>query len=348
MRQLPFVLLLSGSLLGCVASSATDSPSDPGSVTSALSQPNGGYDTADEAPMFGASADFDASAIEADAAVTDPMAQDSSVTTLASSPTAAGRDVIVMWGHLPIDRNAQPRDWSGQLQLSRGAMIVRRTVGFEQATDKLLPRSAADTVAFQSITKPFVDGLALRVLDPDPSAGDLSLVYTSTPPAGSAIPSVTYTLDLSQLDAGPIVVDAGNGDKLIAIGQHEHDTDGCAGGFMRGRWHALAPSVGVYLGIVTNRLGEPVGHVRGIYGVRKDGAKVMFGKFIDRQGKFLGILAGTYGNGDFLARWKTPGDDDHGRIRGMYVESSAADAGAFAARWAQTQCSEDPDPTAAP
>lgn len=345
MRQLPLVLLLSGSLLGCVSSSSTDAPSDPGQVTSALSQPNGGYDTADEAPEFGASADFTAASIETDTPVTDTMASDPAVTALAGSATAEGRDVIVLWGHLPRDPNAPARDWSGQFQLSRGALIVRRTVGFEDKTDKLLPRSAADTVAFQSITKPFVDGLALRVIDDPAVSSPVSLVYTSAPAAGSTTASVTYSFDLSQLDAGPIVIDAGNGDKMIAIAQHQHDTDGCAGGFMRGRWRALAPNAGVYLGIVTNRLGEPVGHVRGIYGVRKDGSKVMYGKFIDKQGKFLGILAGEYANGDFLARWKALGDDDHGRIRGMYIENSAVDGGAFAARWAQKDCSQDPAPT---
>jgi hypothetical protein len=68
---------------------------------------------------------------------------------------------------------------------------------------------------------------------------------------------------------------------------------------------------------------------------------VMFGKFIDHQGAFIGLLAGTYGNGDFAAKWKQLGDDDHGRIHGKYFESAAVAGGMFVARWAQTACSED-------
>ncbi len=110
---------------------------------------------------------------------------------------------------------------------------------------------------------------------------------------------------------------------------------------MRGRFHQLRPDLGVYHGLVLNRLGEPVGHIRGIYGHRKDGTPVMFGKFIDRQGQFVGVLAGSYDNGEFRARWKERGDDDHGTIRGRYFESPRADGGVFVARWAETACSED-------
>ena len=210
-------------------------------------------------------------------------------------------------------------------------------IAFEDATDRLLPRPSISSVAFQSYTRPFADGLALRVLDPDPTATTpLALTYTS-----AVDPSITYSLDLAQLAQGPVVIDAGDGFKVIAVAQHKHDSDGCLGGFMRGRFHALSAGFGVYHGIVTNRLGAPVGHVRGIYGHKSDGTPVMFGKFIDAQGHFLGILAGTFDSGEFRARWKVLGDDDHGRIHGRYFESSAVDGGHFLARWAQTQCAED-------
>jgi hypothetical protein len=112
------------------------------------------------------------------------------------------------------------------------------------------------------------------------------------------------------------------------------------------RLRALDAHAGAFLGVVVNRLGEPLGHVRGIYGQRRsDGKPVLFGKLIDRDGRFLGVLAGTYDGGDFLARWKLLGDDDHGRIRGHYFDSATAGAGHFVARWAQTGCSEDPAPT---
>jgi hypothetical protein len=328
------------------AACAVETPSDSTQVTSNLEQTDGGYTTADEAPMFGAEAEFDTAAIETDTPVTDVMASDPTVTSLdAAGPTAVdGRDVVLLWGRIPGDPLAKDgRDWSGTLTMSSGAIVVKRTIAFEQ-NDHLLPRTTPGSVAFVSYTRPYADGLALRVLSPlTPAATPEILTYTSTPPAGSTIPSVSYQFDLAQLAAGPIVVDAGDGFKMIAVAQHKHDNDGCVGGFMRGRFHALTANVGVYHGLVLNRLGEPVGHIRGIYGHRKNGDAVMFGKFIDRQGKFMGVLAGTYGSGELAAHWKEVGDEDHGRIHGKYFESSAADGGVFVARWAQTACSEDQD-----
>lgn len=333
--QLPLALLLASSAFSCTDDASPSAP-DPAQ----MDQQDGGYTTADEQPMFGAQPEYDAAAIEADAPFSDSMASDPSVVAMSGSPAVDGRDLLLVWGRIPGQPGApQGRDWSGQLQISRGALIVRRTIAFEDASDQVLPRTSADTVAFHSYTRPFADGLALRVLDPDPTATTpATLTYTS-----AADPSITYSLDLAQLAAGPVVIDAGNGFKVIAVAQHRHDSDGCAGGFMRGRFRAISPGFGAYLGVVTNRLGEPIGHVRGLYGHKSDGTPVLFGKFIDRQGKFMGILAGTYDGGDFRARWKVLGDDDHGVIRGHYFEASGATAGHFVARWAQKACAEDQD-----
>ena len=51
-----------------------------------------------------------------------------------------------------------PPAWIGA---GRGAILVRRTIGFEEATDRLLPRSDRFDVSFHSITRPFADGLVL-------------------------------------------------------------------------------------------------------------------------------------------------------------------------------------------
>src|SRR5262249_389061 len=150
---------------------------------------------------------------------------------------------------------------------------------------------------FQSVTKPFMDGLALTVLDPMPSP-TTALTLTYTPANGTA----SYTLDLTQLATGPIVVDAGDGYKMVAIGHHRQATAG-GRGFMRGRWHALSPRLGKFLGIVTSEAGDRVGHVRGVFGQRPNGDSVMFGKFIDAEGHFRGLLAGSFDNGEYHARW---------------------------------------------
>jgi hypothetical protein len=247
-----------------------------------------------------------------------------------ASTSVEAHDLAIVWGQLPADLTASPRDWSGSLAVSRGGMVVRHTIGFEPATDHVLPRTTRDTVAFESHTRPFVDGLVLRVYDPTPAdAAPLTLTYTSADGAR------TFSLDLAQLADGAIVVDAGDGDKIVAAGHRRNDT--CRHGTMRGRWHALAPHAGVYLGIVHDAAGDAIGHVRGIYGERRSGESVVFGKFIDRDGKFTGVIAGHYADGKFEARWLDRAGD-HGEIKGAYFEAADVRGGGFAARWAETSC----------
>jgi hypothetical protein len=340
--SLPLALFLALPTAACLDhGGGTDDSQD---VSSALEQPNGGFDTADEPPAFGVEADFTAAAIESDTVTADPLAADPATTTMDRASAAAGFRAIVLWGKIPGDRAAtEARDWSGSLKVSRGGLLVRHAIAFEDATDKLLPRVSLDTVSFQSVTRPFVDGLALTILDPASATGP-STASAQTLTYTSADGGTVYTLDLTQLAAGPIVVDAGGGFKLVAIG-HRRQVDPCDRGFMRGRWHALSPHLGRFLGVVTDENGERVGHVRGVYGQRRTGDSALFGKFIDRDGHFRGILAGTFENGRYRARW-IDRQGDHGTAHGAYFEGATASAGHFLGRWAEASCAADAPPPA--
>jgi len=336
--SLPLALLLTLPTAACLDNTGGGDSQD---VSSALEQPNGGLTTSDEAPAFGAQADFTAAAIESDSVAADTLAGDPATTSIDSASAAAGFRMIVVWGKIPGDKDATvSRDWTGSLKVSRGGLIVRRTIAFDGQTDKLLPRTSLDTVSFQSVTRPYVDGLALTVLDPpSPTAtGSQTLTYTSAD--GATI----YTFDLSQLGAGPIVVDAGDGFKMVAVGVHRQAA-ACDRGFMRGRWHALSAHLGRFLGVVTDENGAPVGHVRGIYGERRNGDSVLFGKFIDGAGHFRGLLAGTFDNGQYQARW-IDRQGAHGTAHGEYAEGATATAGHFLGRWAESSCAADPPPPA--
>jgi len=328
-RLAPLALLVASSTIGCVDNAASGTESTT-ATESALEQENGGFDTADELPQFGEQDLYQTAAIENDTGVTDAMSSDPSVTTIESAPNVERHRLLILWGQLPPDRDATARNWSGSLTLSRGALVVGRTIGFEDATDHLLPRTAPATVDFQSVTKPFVDGLALRVLDPDPSQGALHLTYQSAADA-----SIAYDLDLSQLASGPISIDAGGGARVIAVAVR--DNDACDHGFMRGRWRALREGLGVYRGVVANSDGQVAGHIRGIWGVRRDGTHVMFGKFIDTDGHFRGILAGRYDAGHWQARWIVQ-SGDHGVAGGVYFDAPNLPGGVFLGRWAETSC----------
>lgn len=326
--QLPLALLLATSTTACV--DRADSTED---VASALEQENGGLDTSDEVPMFDAEDAFAAAAIEADSAVADEMASDPTIGDLshpAPGVNVDARDLVIVWGRFPMDRDATTgRDWSGELKLSRGGMLVRRKIAFEQATDRVLPRTARDTISFESVTRPAADGLVLTVFDPQPgTANPLTLTYT--PVSGTA-----HAIDLSQLANGPIVIDVGDGNRILVAGQRRSDT--CAHGAIRGRWRALTPKLNGYLGVVSNADGLPVGHIRGIAGERRNGEVVMFGKFIDREGHFMGLVKGSYENGRFAARWLDR-QGDHGVLGGVYFPGATERAGGFLGRWAETSC----------
>jgi hypothetical protein len=321
--QLPLALL---AITACVDS--TEPTED------ALELENGGFTTEDELATFGDEALFASAAIEADAAEPDALEASPELATMESAATAESYDVVVLWGQMPFDPDVtEGRDWSGDLTVSRGGLRLRRRLGFEAATDRVMPRERPDRVDFRSVTRPFADGLAIRVIDNDrENAEGLRLRYTSVD--GTRV----HDLDLRRLDDGPIVVDAGDGNRLVAVGRRRrHDADPCANGVMRGRWHALAPNHGVFLGVVANEAGEPVGHVRGIYGQRRNGNPVVFGKFIARDGRFTGLINGTYGDERFAARWITR-DGDHGGIHGAFFEGPSLRGGVFAARWAETSC----------
>jgi hypothetical protein len=322
--------------------SHADSSDDTAQVTANLDKANGGLDTADEAPAFGAEDQLAAAQIESDDQANDSLANDPSTTSMDQASNGKGMRVIVIWGKVPGDPNAtETRDWSGSFKISTGGLVVRRTIGFEPSTDKLLPRTSIDTVAFDSQTRPFVDGLALTVLEPDATATTPAPTLTYTANTGG----VSYALDLSQLVSGPIVVDAGNGFKMIAVG-HRRAAGACDSGFMHGRWHQLSTNVGDFLGVVTDDNGIPSGHVRGIWGQRKNGDEVVFGKFIDDAGKFRGLLTGTFANGKYTTQW-IDRQGAHGTATGAYFAGSTANTGHFLGRWSEAACSDDPMPTPA-
>ena len=115
--------------------------------------------------------------------------------------------------------------------------------------------------------------------------------------------------------------------------------DACDHGFMRGRWHALRPDLGRFMGVVVDADGATVGHLRGVWGVRHNGDHVMFAKYIGIDGAFRGIFAGTYGAGEFHGRWIIS-TGDHGLAQGRYRESAPGTdvGGGFIGRWAETSC----------
>ena len=94
------------------------------------------------------------------------------------------------------------------------------------------------------------------------------------------------------------------------------DRDRCGFAIALGRWHDLTEHLGVYRGRVLTRAGL-FGHIKGIYGVRRDGTQVFFGKIISRDGRAVALVHGHFADGHFLGRILAR-DGDRGVIAGRY------------------------------
>jgi len=314
-----------------------DADTEIADTAAALEQDNGGLTMDDEQPLFADDDAFTTADIEAGDGFTDPLAEDPDFQAMDALDGALHARLTMLWGQLPPDLapEAYARDWSGRLSLNRGAIVVRRTIGFEEATDRVLPRTDRMAVEFRSITRPFADGLVLELVDPDPASADpLTLTY-------DLLDGSSHSIEVRTLLDGPVVREVDDqGDRIAA--SLVRDDDPCNHGFGRGRWRALREGLGRMIGVISNADGEPIGHIRGIWGERRNDEQVFFGKYIAVGGEFRGIFAGHYRAGEMHGRWFDR-NGETGRLDGAYRESlpGAATGGHFLLRWAETSCAQD-------
>lgn len=316
-------------LAGC---SGAVAPTDDWSQSqSSLDADNGGMTAAAEAPAFG-----DPNVAALPGFVTD-FADPQDMTVEAAKVAGAKRyHLAVIWGHLPpahdadeIDVAPQIMDWTDSVSVDAGAIGLKRTLAFDGVKygDAVLPRPNAQTVAFVSHTLPHVDGLFLSVIVP-PNASPTLHFKTK---------SLTTDIDLSALAAKPgsavRLEDGRNG--MFTIG---YEDDGCARGLLFGRWMKARPGLGGFRGVVVDGEGDGIGHVRGIWGHSvKQNADLFFGKYIDRNGDFRGLLGGRYGGGAFGGVWGTVAPKDAGVLEGYYSDGyeRGDGRGVFLGRWAE-------------
>ncbi len=332
------------SALACAAVGCTGNvPADDGEVaaiSAALEQQNGGLTMTDEAPAFNDAASFAAADLpEPEQAFSDAMEASAPVKADLGTPGMSVVRVAMLWGQIPANpENQKVVDWSGTISINRGALLVRRVIRFEDKTDKLLPRTDKQSVSFTSMTRPANDGLRLDIIDPTPAkeaSEPLTLSYENK--SGKV-----FTVAVAALEDGPktkVIDDAG--DRVVAMAAPKIAID-CEHGTLGGKWHALKDGpkgVGKMIGVVRNDDGDPIGHIKGIYGHKKNGEEVFFGKYIDLAGHFKGIYGGHYDGGRFEGHWLVK-DGDHGGLGGEYIEDVPGPAvgGHYLGRWAEAKC----------
>lgn len=261
-------LLVVAGVAGC------GGPQDPDD----LDAPHGGFSFAAEAPLFGPAhrADF---SVAGESSASQAV-QDASVPAQ-TSKAATTHAVWAVWGRNP--QAAVPAAWStwdGTLATTSGTLVARRTLAFERQ-DGLDEPPNDQTVRFHSRTRPAVDGVVAL------SNGGESASF------GSALMTLRADLEPAVTRQQGSTPDQEESALLLTI---PLPTNGaCSHAVMTGRVRPVRHSglEGRVVGRVWTPQGDLVGHWRAIFGTRRDGARVLWGKLIDAQGQPLARLTGT-------------------------------------------------------
>lgn len=323
------------SLLFALAAAGAFAQDDPGELDQLLAASFGAHDESREQPAFG-----DALLLTPEFQLEDAPVADRAVPfrTRRGAPRVV---IAIVWGYLdPHPNSNEPIDWSGSIRVANAAVRVLRTLSIENTPAVVVrPRTDVHVVEFESQTRPHADGLLLEViLAPalNPTGDPVTLTF-DTAPYSETIP-ISAGMRLAVIRP---VDDAGH---VVAYQAIRPDADGCTEGIFRGRWETTQTGDGREVGRLRARFasddGRLRGHLRGVLGVRQNGHPVFFGKMIDTSGRFVGLLAGKYGDGAFAGLLLGRRHEVKGVVRGRYFEGIQDGQGAFVARYSE-RCGED-------
>jgi hypothetical protein len=324
-----------------------------------------GLTTASEAPGFGDTELAAAGAEEVE--VVDPIASTAAVLDMTDDPSSGYFRFRAVWGHLRLDTSeTEATSFDGSLEISRGAVLIRRTIRFELAQDYIVPRVERTLLEWVSTTTIHNDGIVADLIVPElrdtydttitivvDSLGDTTAVITvDTIPADNTPVEVTFnagaysrTFTLGELAALDTVVTLDDSNE-IAIQAFQRTR--CGKGSLTGRWGVDETGQGVFSGIWIDHAGLMAGWVMGYYGLNDNGDRVFAGKWINMAGTFEGFIAGTWTpqpniHASDIARLRAGGSfEGHiynanhveiGDLAGKYKGSENARGGFFQARW---------------
>ncbi|MEZ5360519.1 MAG: hypothetical protein R3F48_17025 [Candidatus Zixiibacteriota bacterium] len=321
--------------LGACSSNTTE-PADTGTTLEDF----GSYKPTDEEPNFGdeAVAELTTEAEEADFA--DPVALSPVVDSVENQDYPDIFAMRIVWGNLEQDSGVtELTDWSGTLTLSRGAIVVKRTIRFEPGQDYILPRYndsgvyIPEELSYVSQTSWHFDGLRLNLYIP-PSVTDEVVTLTYESPQLS----ITFTMDeLEDLDT---LINIGFGN-AISFQAMRFDPASLTHGGLTGRWGRDEEGNGIFYGTWMSSTGELMGTLMGDWGVDEDGKPVFAGKYIDINGQFEGLIKGQWringlgenATGHFAGRIYNADLEPIGKLFGHFKRGTVRKSGYFAGRW---------------
>lgn len=293
-RSTRFVLgtaALALSLAGCGDDEGQTNAPPSNQPTYDLNAPYGGLTATDEQPAFG---DAGLAAMEEEEApVSDPL-NDQVGSHGRGRATYA---FTAIWGKLQDperndsgqlgDEDGDATNWTGKIELSSGAVHVRRTIAFERR-DFLRPRRDPSMLEWVSFTGERYDGLRLSIMSDDADSAGMGTLTFETP-------AFTRTFTMNELADLDLLVDVdlnGNQVRIRSVATHPNET---VRGLVVGRWHQAPDSeVGNFGGRWIAPDGAALGHVQGIFGLNDAGQRVFHGKWINRGGRFEGFVSGTW------------------------------------------------------
>ncbi len=320
-------------LAGC---SSTTEPQD----TTANLEDFGSYTTAKEEPSFGDP--YIEALMDVESSVDDPVALSPVVDSIENQERTAAYCFRMVWGNLEGDSGVtEPTNWSGTLTISRGAIIVTKTIRFEPGQDYLLPRHndsgiyLPEKLRWVSKTVGGIDGIATRLLIPPSITDDIvTVTYESA--------QLTITFDISALEDLDTLISIGSGNAIsFEATRCEPSTNVARRGHLIGRWSRNLHGEGVFSGAWMTSTGRVIGSVRGNWGVDSTGAHIFVGKYIDRDGNFRGFVKGLWrirgtgvmAWGQFRGRIFNADREPIGVLKGHFKKSDTRRGGYFAGQW---------------
>lgn len=370
-------ILLLFAVVGCSGDNDSVS-STTGTDGTNLNDEFGGYTASPEAPGFG-DPELVAAAYESEVDFGDPVLDWPEVDSLVNDGNAGRYHLRMLWGQLRLDTTVtDPTDWSGSLTISRGALVVRRVIKFEDGQDEVLPRTDRDLIEWTSVTTVHHDGLGVDIYVPRPrptidttvtevidSLDDTTYVEViDTIPADYDTVTVTLetgpysrTLKLSEL-AGLDTIEYVDADSnAVLLQAFKIERNDCPKGFLSGTWGRNEDGDGIFTGMWMDQHGYASGYLEGTWGVDENGRRVFFGKWISLDGSFEGFLRGSWrphpnhhandngfmhAGGSFSGKIFADDRTEIGVLRGRYSNHPEFKHGFFQARW-KTYCYRSTD-----
>jgi hypothetical protein len=315
------------SLQGC----SKQSPDEPKTEIESIDQEDGGFTTSQEPVDDYLVADFGA---DEDAEAGD-LSKDPSIASLLDSTGLKVYYLRLTWGMLEWDSTATTiTDWSGAATITRGKLVLLRTIRFESGEDWIVrPRTSQQELAWVSKTLYHFDGVRIAIIDKDTTDTPGTLTINMGP--------YSNTFTFAELDSMNAVVDVDAAGNQFSIVSRGREIVALAGGFLEGRWvKEENRDGGRFWGKWVQSNGDHAGYVKGIWGVNRQGNQVIFGKYFSKTGAFKGLLRGewgydnvTLGKGWFKGVWLNERRANIGTLIGTF--NTKDDKGFFQGHWKQ-------------